>query len=280
MSLRTPPLALLLAGLAALAPVRAWASDEPEPASERPRLLHQNGYFQHALRLHSKITHVRHGDERRVRGSWVTGANVFSVGRSERVTQLTRVGAEIGGGGAGLDGALQIGIAHGWTLLPGAHTPFLRGAGSMTVQANSEYYYSSLQFPGLELGYQYASREWLFEIAGDGGLVVDGRYRVQESTAPTRGDMFWGGHLLLSFRRPEAKLVLMGRLARITDDYPVDVLDLRLCTAALDLLHACTTLDSFAQIWPDLAGADRQRRVIVTGISVGLGLPMHREAPP
>ena len=170
----------MLVALTALAPRPARADG---PAGGRPRVLHLNGHLQHALRVHSKVARVRDGEARRVGGSWVTGARLDSVSRCDRTTQVAHAGGELGGGGSGLDGELAMGISHGWALLAGAHAPLLRAAGSLALQSNRDYLFSSLRFPGTELGYQYSERDWLFEIAADGSLVVDGRYRIVQPLA-------------------------------------------------------------------------------------------------
>jgi hypothetical protein len=89
----------------------------------------------------------------------------------------------LGGGTAGLEGALGGGGAFG-VRLPVAehHGPIARIGTKGELIGNSHWYFSQIALPEGEVGYQYSEGRTLFEVGGRAAAIVTGRYNTGNVT--------------------------------------------------------------------------------------------------
>lgn len=88
----------------------------------------------------------------------------------------------IGGGGAGFEGTLLGGMTGGFRLPVGErHGPVLRAGALGYLRGNDAFYASLIDFPRIEVGYQYLYGRTVLELGGTTGAVLTGRFRAGES---------------------------------------------------------------------------------------------------
>ncbi|HMA91198.1 MAG TPA: hypothetical protein VKP30_00870, partial [Polyangiaceae bacterium] len=103
----------------------------------------------------------------------VNGPNVHAAS-----TNRSTFSAHLGGGENGFDAGLLIDVAHGRRWPEHGHGFVLRGGVRFRVGGNRAYYVSALQAPMLDVAYQFAEPGKFFEVGARGGLLWDGRLRV------------------------------------------------------------------------------------------------------
>ncbi len=86
--------------------------------------------------------------------------------------------AALGGGSAGLEGQFEGASTAGAHVGQGAGVAFLRGGFGFQVLGNNDLYRSHIELPRLETGYQVFGESVVFELQGNAGLVLGGRYNV------------------------------------------------------------------------------------------------------
>ena len=88
----------------------------------------------------------------------------------------------IGGGGAGLEGTLLGSLAGGFRLPLGErHGPVVRAGAFAYLRGNDAFYASLIDFPQVQLGYQYLYRRAVLELGATTGAVLTGRFRAGEA---------------------------------------------------------------------------------------------------
>jgi hypothetical protein len=118
--------------------------------------------------------------------------------RTYRIFSLRTSGiAGLGGGSGGLEGALGGTVAAG-IRVPVAehHGPVIRVGLGGELLGNSQFYYSHIDLPIGEVGYQYTNGHTVFEIGGRGGSLITGRYNTGDSFRRELGtSLELGGYL-------------------------------------------------------------------------------------
>lgn len=94
----------------------------------------------------------------------------------------------IGGGGAGFEGTLMGGAAGGFRLPVGErHGPVIRAGALGYLRGNDAFYASLIDFPQVQLGYQYLHGRTLIELGATSGAVLTGRFRAGEAETRVLG---------------------------------------------------------------------------------------------
>ncbi len=113
----------------------------------------------------------------------VTAHGAGETYRTYKLFSLRSSGiAGLGGGSGGLEGALGGTLALG-IRIPVAehHGPVIRAGLGGELLGNSQFYYSHIDLPIGEIGYQYSSGHTVFEIGGRAGSLITGRYNTGDS---------------------------------------------------------------------------------------------------
>ncbi len=103
----------------------------------------------------------------------------------------------LGGGTGGLEGALG-GSLTGGIRAPVAenHGPFARVGIGGELMGNSQFYFSHIDLPLGEVGYQFARDRYVFEIGGRVSPTLTGRYNTGDIERRELGSSFaWAGYL-------------------------------------------------------------------------------------
>lgn len=107
----------------------------------------------------------------------------------------------LGGGTGGVEGGLGMGLAGGFRANFGdEHGPFARVGAMGELWGNDRFYFSRLELPMAELGYQYLTLDdsFLLELGGRAAPILGGRYDVGDNARrETSGGYEWGGYLSL-----------------------------------------------------------------------------------
>lgn len=154
------------------------------------------------------------------------------------------VNLALGGGAAGLEGALGSSIALGVRAPVGEHHgPVARLGVGGELMGNQRFYFSRLALPTVEVGYQYQGERTLLEAGARGSVLVSGRYDTGDRTRRKLGDgsLEWGGYLAAQTAYGRLDVSVARTEAR--DEFPggpVDVLRGWLCGHMLSgTLAAC-----------------------------------------
>lgn len=164
------------------------------------------------------VTGLRVGQTRVEGASADEGTSVAFAVRSEQAgywnglsTFHSTLGV-IGGGGAGFEGALQGNFGFGARLPAGQyHGPIARAAFFGSLRGNDAYYFSLIDVPQGQLGWQYLRGRWTFELAGTAGWAIDGRTRAGELASAHLNGLERGAYLSAS----TPNLQISGRFMRI-----------------------------------------------------------------
>lgn len=110
-------------------------------------------------------------------------------------TTRTTLCAAIGGGSAGLEGRLDLGLGLGVRGYFGDdHGPFARAGMGLGLLGNAKLYRSFFELPEIAVGYQVHSSDLLIELAANGGLVLGGRWFTgDDARRRIDTDFEWGG---------------------------------------------------------------------------------------
>jgi hypothetical protein len=107
----------------------------------------------------------------------------------------------LGGGTGGVEGGLGMGLAGGFRANFGEeHGPFARVGAMGELWGNDRFYFSRLELPMAEMGYQYLSLDdsFLFELGARAAPILGGRYDVGDNARRETGSSYeWGGYLSL-----------------------------------------------------------------------------------
>lgn len=154
----------------------------------------------------------------------------------------TNAVAALGGGNGGVEGALGFGGTIG-IRAPVApnHGPIARVGLDMELQGNEQFYFSHIDLPLGEIGYQVSSGETVLELGARGAPLLTGRYNTGDTFRRELGTSFeWGGYVAahgkigrldLSFTRIEARNTPPGT--------PVNVLKGTACGYVTKLVALC-----------------------------------------
>lgn len=102
----------------------------------------------------------------------------------------------LGGGSAGFDGALGLSFTGGIRAPVGEHHgPFVRIGAAGELQGNDLFYFSRLELPVGEVGWQYRDGRTVLELGGRGAPILAGRYNTGDATSRKLGAAFeYGGY--------------------------------------------------------------------------------------
>ena len=134
--------------------------------------------------------------------------------------------AALGGGNGGVEGALGFGGTIGIRAPVTANQgPVARVGLDMDLLGNEQFYFSHIELPLGEIGYQYSNGATILEIGARGAPLLTGRYNTGDSFRRELGTSFeWGGYIgaHASIGRLDASFTRIE--ARSTPpDTPVDV---------------------------------------------------------
>lgn len=94
----------------------------------------------------------------------------------------------IGGGGAGFEGTLLGSLTGGFRLPVGdRHGPVVRAGAFGYLRGNNAFYASLIDFPEVELGYQYLRGRTVLELGAMSGAVLAGRFRAGDAETRVLG---------------------------------------------------------------------------------------------
>jgi hypothetical protein len=188
----------------------------------------------------------------------------------------------IGGGGSGLDGALQGGFAGGARIpVSRDHGPLLRMGFQAYLRGNDSYYASLIDFPQLQLGYQYMRGNTVVELGGKAGAVLVGRNRIGDARRVLGTGLEYGGYgaLQLPWMRVGAEWTRLPVDDAVST--PVDIAEGTLCVRAAPLALCADARATFtkAELSPDEPA--KNVRSVYAGILIGFteeGKPPHKRS--
>ncbi|MBK7395310.1 MAG: hypothetical protein IPJ34_03160 [Myxococcales bacterium] len=111
--------------------------------------------------------------------SYAFSARNEGIGYRRGITTFHASQLVLGGGSIGLDGVAQGGFGIGFRVpIAENHGPFLRAAVAGAIRGNDSYYFSLIDVPQGQLGYQYLRGPISFDVAATLGWALDGRASV------------------------------------------------------------------------------------------------------
>jgi hypothetical protein len=157
----------------------------------------------------------------------VTAQGSGETYRTYRVFSIrTSAIAGLGGGSGGLEGALGGTLALG-IRVPVAehHGPIIRVGLGGELLGNSQFYYSHIDLPLGEIGYQYTMGHTVLELGVRGASLVTGRYNTGDSYRRELGtSLELGGYLAAHVERGRIDVNYMHIAATPDPGTGVDVL--------------------------------------------------------
>lgn len=176
----------------------------------------------------------------------------------------------IGGGGAGLEGALLGGIAGGIRIPFGErHGPVVRAGAHGFLLGNDAFYSSLLELPRVEAGYQYMRGTTVFELGATTGVVLTGRWRTGDADTRRLGRGFETGAYVV-VQAPWIRLGASAMRVPTADalQSSVDVAEGTLC-----VIHAPFAVCADARAMRGAAftapGASSEVRALYAGLTIG-----------
>jgi hypothetical protein len=176
--------------------------------------------------------------------------------------------AAIGGGGAGLEGALFGNAGIGFRIpVEAEQGPVVRAAAEGYLFGNNAFYSSLIELPQLQLGWQWSTGHAVAEIAGTAGVVLTGRFRAGDAATREMGTGgAYGGHL--SVQVPWIRVSAMfERLPSEDGLAPVDMGMATLCAVASPVAICADGLVEQSNAL--VAGGDPFVRAAYGGITLG-----------
>ncbi len=177
--------------------------------------------------------------------------------------------AALGGGAAGLEGALLGAFAFGFRApVTENQGPVVRAGAYGYLLGNDAFTSSLIELPQLQLGWQWSRGHAVFEIAGTTGVALTGRFRAGEAAARDIGQGFsFGGHA--SVQAPWVRVSLEAERLPTNDSIgmPVDVVSGTLCAVASPVAICADARAMQARAF--VAGAEPMARVAYAGLTLG-----------
>jgi len=131
----------------------------------------------------------------------------------------------LGGGTGGLEGGFGGSLSAGVRLpVAATHGPFARVGVAGSLQGNDAFYYSYLELPELQAGYQFQDgqstdeRKVTVEVGARTGPILTGRFTTGQNTRNMLSGFEWGGYgaVHLPFGRIDLKYArLPGNLTSV-----------------------------------------------------------------
>jgi hypothetical protein len=179
--------------------------------------------------------------------------------------------AAIGGGGAGLEGALLGAAAFGFRVPVTEHEgPVVRAGAQGYILGNDVFYSSLLELPQLQLGWQWSKGHAVVEAAATSGAVLTGRFRAWEEPSRGMGSGFaYGGRA--SLQVPWIRLSANAERLPAGDGLDsVDVGMATLCAVASPLAICADALVEQGHVLGGATATEPFVRAAYGGITVGL----------
>jgi hypothetical protein len=174
----------------------------------------------------------------------------------------------LGGGGAGLEGVLAANLAWGFRIpVSEEEGPVIRAGAQGYIMGNDMFFSSLIEVPQVQLGWQWASRHALFEVAATSGVALDGRFRAgYAETRDLGAGLSYGGHAALQI--PWVRL--SATIERLPGRDGLDFVDMgtaSLCAIASPVaICADATVEQGHTV---TAGTEPFSRVAVGGLTIG-----------
>jgi len=163
---------------------------QPESRCPRPATVHS---LPSLFGIRGSQTAVQGADSKAAIGL-VSESAAYLTDRRAGFTARSAHFALLGGGRAGIEGALGLGVGLGlYQPLGESHGPFSRLGGRGFLMGNASFYASLLELPELELGYQFFDEGHHLELSAHGGAVLTGRYRPGELRRRLGSSFAYGG---------------------------------------------------------------------------------------
>ncbi|MEO6420952.1 MAG: hypothetical protein ABIP39_16185, partial [Polyangiaceae bacterium] len=195
----------------------------------------------------------------------------------EDVTARTSSAFAIGGGSGAVEGGLSADLAIGYRATIARHQgPLVRVGLGGELGGNSKLYFSRLELPQVQLGYQYVDGGTVFELAARGGPILAGRYNTGDSGVRTLGASFeWGGYAAAHSRFGRVDVSMMRVQAESAPGTPVDIVRGSICAYVAATVALCADGNVFRGdvIFPSPTAAlteVKESRSAYGGVLVGL----------
>jgi hypothetical protein len=148
----------------------------------------------------------------------------------------------LGGGTGGLEGGLGLGLAGGFRAdVTPNQGPFARIGAMGELWGNDRFYFSRLELPMAEVGYQYLKGDNLFELGGRAAPILGGRYDVGDGARrETSSSYEWGAYLGIHSKLGRLD-VAYNRIQLPTRnlDTPIDTIRGEGCIFVIDHVGIC-----------------------------------------
>jgi hypothetical protein len=252
----------------------AWAAQRGNKKAERRFLLMER----------TSVFGIR-ATSLRVRGSDADGSTLglTFAGSAEKyetwedVTARTSSFFALGGGSGAVEGGLGADLSIGYRATLARHQgPLVRVGIGGELGGNSKLYFSRLELPQLQLGYQYVDGATVLELAARGGPILAGRYNTGDSGVRTLGASFeWGGYAAAHSRFGRVDLSMMRVEAESAPGTAVDIVRGSLCAYVASTIAICADGSFFRGdvVFPGAGAAlteVKESRSIYGGVLVGL----------
>lgn len=179
-----------------------------------------------SVALRGSLTDVRGADRPGSAGGVTIAVEGEHFGLTDVWSGYSKLRMGIGGGTGGFEGALAGDVLMGWRAPVSAHHgPVFRVGMGGELTGNQRLYFSRLELPVAQLGYQYAEARTLLELGARGGPILTGRYNVGNDASRDLGtSLEWGAYAAAHTAHTRLSVSVMRIEARDTfPDTPVDV---------------------------------------------------------